>query len=157
MFKKAERWVNKWLERKSFEGKPRSGRPSVSKLCENVITKAKYKRNNSTRKIAQKVQHHNINVSSTTVWSLTNKGWKAFKRKKKPLLGEKQRSLRLKISRKYSKHTAENWENFLFTDECRKYQVHYPSPENQLHHFLVHRNQASFLPIREGFSEVCAE
>ena len=129
----------------------------LTNYARNVITKAKYKRNNSTRKIAQKVQHHNINVWSTTVWSLTNKGWKTFKRKKIPLLGEKQRSPRLKISRKYFKLTAEDWENFLFTDECRKYQVHYPNPENQLHHFLVHRNQASFLPIGEGFSEVCAE
>ena len=158
LFKKAERWVNNWSKRKSFEGKPRSGRPSVlTNYARNVITKAKYKRNNSTRKIAQKVQHDNINVSSTTVWSLTNKGWKVFKRKKIPLLTEKQRSPRLKFSRKYSKLTAEDLENFLFTDECRKYQVHDPNPENQLHHFLVHRNQASFLPIGEGFSEVCAE
>ena len=29
------------------------------------ITKAKYKRNNSTRKIAKKLQHHNINLSRT--------------------------------------------------------------------------------------------
>ena len=72
----------------------------LTDYARNVITKAKYMRNNSTRKIAQKVQHHNINVSSTTVWSLTNKGWKAFKRKKIPLLGEKQRSSRLKFSRK---------------------------------------------------------
>ena len=97
----------------SFEGKPRSGWPSVlTNYVRNIITKPKYKRKNSKRKISQKVQHHNINVSSTKVWSLTNKGWKAFKRKKIPLLSEKQRRPRLKFSRKYSKLTAEDWENF---------------------------------------------
>ena len=104
----------------------------LANYAKNVITKAKYKRNNSTRKIAQKVQHHNINVSSTKVWSLTNKGWKAFKWKKIPLLTKKQRSPRLKFARKYSKLTAEDWENFLFTDECRKYQVHYPNSESHI-------------------------
>ena len=113
LFEKTERWVNKWSKRKSFEGKPRSGRPSVlTNYGRNNTTKAKYKHNNSKRKIAQKVQHHNINVSSTKIWSLTNKGWKAFKRKKIPLLSEKQRRPRLKFSRKYSKLTAEDWENF---------------------------------------------
>ena len=57
LFKKTKRWVNKWSKRKSFEGKPRNGRPSVlTNYARNIIiTKAKYKRNNSTRKIPQKV------------------------------------------------------------------------------------------------------
>ena len=133
LFKRTERWVNKWSKRITLESKPRSGRPSVlTNYARNIITQAEYKRNNSTRKIAQKSQHHNINVSSTKVWSLTNKGWKAFKRKKIPLLSEKQRRLRLKFSRQYSKLTAEDWETFLFTDECRKYLVRYPNPENHI-------------------------
>ena len=75
LFKKAEQWVrNKWSLRKSFEDKPRSRRPSVfTNYARNRITRAKYERNNSTRKIAKKLQHHNINVSNTTVWRLTNK------------------------------------------------------------------------------------
>ena len=28
----------------------------------------------------------------------------------------------------YSKLAAEDWENFLFTDECPKYLFHYPNP-----------------------------
>lgn len=68
LFKNTERWVNKWSKRTSFEDKPRSGRSSVlTNYSRNVIIKAKYKRNNSTRKIGQKVRHHNINISSTTV------------------------------------------------------------------------------------------
>ena len=68
LFKKAEQWVrNKWSLRKSFEDKPRSRRPSIfTNYARNRITRAKYERNNSTRKIAKKLQHHNINVSSTS-------------------------------------------------------------------------------------------
>ena len=49
---------------------------------------------------------------------MTNKYMKAFKRKKIPLISEKQGRARLRFARKYSKLTAEDWENFLFTDEC---------------------------------------
>ena len=66
LLKKTERWVNKWSKRKSFEDKPRSGRPSVlTNHARNVIETAKYKRNNSTRKIAKYLQRHHINVSNT--------------------------------------------------------------------------------------------
>ena len=78
LLKKTERWVNKWSKRKSFEDKPRSGRPSVlTNRAGNLIEKAKYKRNNSTRKISKKLQRHSINVSNSTVWRyMTKKGWK---------------------------------------------------------------------------------
>ena len=130
----AKRWVNKWWKRKSFEDKPRSGRPSVlTNRATNVSEKAKYKRNNSTRKTAKNLQLHHINVSNTTVGRyITSKGWKAFKRKKIPLLSEKQRRARLRFAKKYSKLTAEDWEDFLFTDECPKYLCQNPNPENDI-------------------------
>ena len=80
LLKKTEWWVNKWSKRKSFKDKLRSERPSVLTNCaRNVIKKAKFKRNNSTKKIAKNLQHHNIKVSSTTVGRyMTSKGWKAF-------------------------------------------------------------------------------
>ena len=111
--------------KKVLQGQTKERTPVFSQTMRENITKAKYKRNNSTRKIAKKLQHHNINVSSTKVWRLTNKGWKAFKRKKIPLLSERQRRPRLKFARKYSKLTVEDWENFLFTDKGRKYLVYY--------------------------------
>ena len=90
-FNKTERWVNKWSKREFFEDKPRSGRPPVLTNCaRKSIEKAKFKRNNSTRKIAKSLQQKNIEVSNITVWRyMTRKGWKAFKRKKIPLLSEK--------------------------------------------------------------------
>ena len=53
-FNKTERWVSKWSKRECFEDKPRTGRPSVLANCaRKSIDKAKYKRNNSTGKIAK--------------------------------------------------------------------------------------------------------
>ena len=61
------------------------------------------------------------------------KGWKAFKRKKIPqLLSEKQRKTRLRFAKKYANLTAEDWHNFLFTDECPKYLFQYPTPTNDI-------------------------
>jgi len=135
LLKKTERWVNKWSKRKSFEDKPRSGWPSVlTNHARNLIQKAKYKRNNSTRKIAKNLQRHHINVSNTMVWRyITNKGWKAFKRKKIPLLSERQRRAHLRFAKKSKfKLTPEDWKDFLFADECPKYLFQYPNPENNI-------------------------
>ena len=128
---KTVRWVNKWSKRECFEDKPRSGRPSVlTNAARKSIEKAKYKRNNSTRKIAKNLQQKNIEVSSITVWRyVTRKGWKAFKRKKIPLLSEKQRKARSRFAKKHAKLTAEDWYNFLLTDECPKYLFQYPNPK----------------------------
>ena len=100
LFNKTERWVNKWSKWQCFEDKPRSGRPSVlNNFARKLIEKAKYKRNKSTRKIAKNLQQKNMNVSSATVWRyMTTKEWKAFKRKKIPLLSEKQRKARLRFA-----------------------------------------------------------
>ena len=63
---------------------------------------------------------------------MTRKGWKAFKRKKIPLLSEKQWKARLRFAKKYANLTAEDWDNFLFTDECPKYLFHYLNPKNDI-------------------------
>ena len=125
-FNKMERWVNKWSKRECFEDKPRSGRPPVLTNCaRKSVEKAKYKWNNSTRKIAKSLQQKNIEVLNITVWRyMTRKRWKAFKRKKIPLLSKKQTKARLRFAKKYANLTAEDWDNFLFTDECPKYLFH---------------------------------
>ena len=64
--------------------------------------------------------------------TMTRKGWKAFKRKKIPLLSEKQSKARLRFTKKHTKLTAEDWDNFLFTDECSKYLFQYPNPKNDI-------------------------
>ena len=58
-------------------------------MCEKCYRKScKYMRNNSTRRKGKKIQLYNVKVSSTTVWRyMTNKGWKALKRKKRRTCG----------------------------------------------------------------------
>ena len=51
---KTVRWVNKWSKRECFEDKPRSERLYVlTSAARKSIEKVKYKRSNSTRKIAK--------------------------------------------------------------------------------------------------------
>jgi len=63
---------------------------------------------------------------------MNNKGWKPFRRQKKPLLTDKQRKARLQFDYKYQKLTAEEWKDFIFTDECPKYLFQLPNPKNDV-------------------------
>ena len=71
--------------RRQTKETPRSRWPLFYKLCKKSYRKScKYMRNNSTRlKGKKKLQLNNIKVSNTTDGRyVTNKGWKALKRKK---------------------------------------------------------------------------
>ena len=58
---KTERWVNKWSKRECFKDKPRSRQPSVlTNAARKSIEKARYKRNNPTRKSAKNLQQKDI-------------------------------------------------------------------------------------------------
>ena len=84
----------------------------------------------STKMIVKNFQQKIIEVSIITVWKyMTRKGWKAFKWKKIALLTEKQRKAHLRFAKKYAKLEGEDWDNFLFTDECPKYLFQYPNPK----------------------------
>ena len=61
---------------------------------------------------------------------MSRKGWKPLRRKKLPLLSNNERKARLVFARKYRKFTADEWEIFLFSDECPKYLFHLPNPKN---------------------------
>ena len=86
LLKKSERWENKWSKVKTLQDKPRSRWPVFFTNCvKNVIEKAVSicVIIQQDCKVKRKLQLHNIKVSSTTVWRyVTNKGWKALKRKK---------------------------------------------------------------------------
>ena len=84
LLKTSDLWVNKWPKVKTLEDKARSEWPFfLTKCVRNVIKKAVsiYVIIQQERKV--KLQLDNIKVSSTTVWRyVSNKGWKALKRKK---------------------------------------------------------------------------
>ena len=86
LLKKSERWENKWSKVKTLQDKTRSRWPVFFTNCvKNVIEKAVSicVMIQQDCKVKRKLQLHNIKVSSTTVWRyVTNKGWKALKRKK---------------------------------------------------------------------------
>ena len=63
---------------------------------------------------------------------MSRKGWKPLRRKKLPLLSNNHRKARLVFARKYRKFTADEWENFLFSNECPKYLFRLPNPKNDI-------------------------
>ena len=100
--------MNKWSKRECFEDNQEVD--VLINCAHNCFEKAKYK---------QSMRY------------MTRKGWKAFKRKKIHLFSEKQKKARLRFAKKYAKLTAEDWDNFLLTDECPKYLFQYPTPEKR--------------------------
>ena len=63
---------------------------------------------------------------------MKNQGCRALGRPKKPLLSTKQRAARLKFAKAFEHLTAEDWEDFLFSDECPKYLFQLPNPKNDI-------------------------
>ena len=63
---------------------------------------------------------------------MKNKGWRPLRRQKKPLLTANQRAARLKFARQYRNLTTEEWDDFLFTDECPKHLFQLPNPRNDI-------------------------
>jgi len=61
---------------------------------------------------------------------MNKKGWKPFRRQKKPLLTEKQRRARFKFAKQYKHLRAQDCEDFVFSDECPKYLFQLPNAKN---------------------------
>ena len=68
--------------------------------------------------------------------------WRPLRRQKKPLLTAKQRAARLKFAKQYKNLTVEEWDDFLFSDECPKYLFQLPDPKN----YIVWGSQKSQVP-----------
>ena len=63
---------------------------------------------------------------------MKSEGWRPLRRQKKPLLTAKQRAARLKFAKQHKNLTVEEWDNFLFSDECPKYLFQLPNPKNDI-------------------------
>ena len=68
--------------------------------------------------------------------------WRPLRRQKKPLLTAKQSAARLKFAKQYKNLTVEEWDDFLFSDECPKYLFQLPDPKND----IVWGSQKSHVP-----------
>ena len=68
-----------------------------------------------------------------TIWRfMKSEGWRPLRRQNKPLLTAKQRAARLKFAKQYKNLSAEEWDDFLFSDECPKYLFKLPNPKNDI-------------------------
>ena len=63
---------------------------------------------------------------------MKSEGWRPLRRQKKPLLTAKQRAARLKFVKQYKNLTAEEWDDFLFSDESPKYLFQLPNSKNDI-------------------------
>jgi transposase len=136
---KSERWVTKWRRRreqnKQLTDQPRSGRPSkIVGVVKRKVENIKYKRGKSTRKCSKELKNSGFNVSHVTVFNYLRKvkKWKAFKRSRNQLLTKTQRQKRLKFARDHKHLTAEDWENYIFSDESSKYLFHVPNRQDDV-------------------------
>ena len=125
----------KWSSRNDgFEDKKRAGRPKIlNKAAKRILNKAKYKRGNSTRQLSRKLASKGHVGGKNTIWRfMKREGWRPLRRQKKPLLTAKQRAARLKFAKQYKNLTAEEWDDFLFSDECPKYLFQLPNSKNDI-------------------------
>ena len=133
--KKSERWVVKWSSRNDgFEDKKRTGRQKIlNEPAKRIVNKAKYKRGNSTRQLSQKLASKgHVGGKNTILRFMKSEGWRPLRRQKKPLLTTKQRAAQLKFANQYKNLTAEEWDEFLFSEKCSKFLFQLPNPKNDI-------------------------
>ena len=58
--------------------------------------------------------------------------WRPLRRQKKPLLTAKQCAARQKFAKQCKNLSVEEWDGFLFSDECSKYLFQLPNPKNDI-------------------------
>ena len=128
---KSERWVRKWRQRldvrQGLADKPRTGRPSkVGGGVKKTTGSIKYKRGCSTRKLSKHLKSSGHIISHVTVYNYMKivKKWRSFRRARKQLLTVAQRRKRLQFAREHEHLSAQDWENYIFSDESTKYLFH---------------------------------
>lgn len=117
---------NNFKQSSCFESKPRSGRPKklnrreVSFIRNEVEKNPKIHATSLAQELAERSQ---IVVHPRTITrALNNEGYRCRIPRKKPLISEKNRKLRLEFANKHRDKGLEFWKLVLFTDES-KYNV----------------------------------
>ena len=137
-----------WASRTDgFEDKKRAGRLKIlNEAATRILNKAKYKRGKlaSTRQLSQQLASKGHVGGKYTIWRfMKSEGWRPLRRQKKPLLAAKQCAAQLKFAKQYKNLPAEEWDDFLFSDECPKYLLQLPNPENDI---VWGSQESQFLP-----------
>lgn len=115
-----------FAESGSFDSKPRSGHPKkltrrdISFIRNKVSQNPKVHATNLAQKLAERSE---IVVHPRTITrTLNNEGFYSRTPRKKPLISEKTRALRLEFAKKHLNKDHEFWKSVLFTDES-KYNI----------------------------------
>ena len=73
---------------------------------------------------------------------MKSEGWRPLRRQKKPLLRAKQCAARQKFAKQCKNLSVEEWNDFVFSDECPKYLFQLPNPKSD----IVWGSQVSHVP-----------
>ena len=126
--------VRKWRQRRrvrqGLADKPCTGSPSkVGGGVKKTMGSIKYKRGCSTRKLSKHLKSSGHNISHITVNNNMKivKKWRSFRRARKQLLTVAQRRKRLQFAGEHDHLSAQDWENYIFSDESTKYLFHISS------------------------------
>lgn len=129
------RWWTKHRRGESLSDKKRSGRPpKIGKVGKIVLAKSLAKNNQSSRKLADKLTRYGYPCSKDTVlrYWVNELGAKAYVRRKKPKITEKQRLKRLNFCRERKNWTAQDWEKVIFSDESPFELISQPNKKNDV-------------------------
>ena len=117
----AQKSVKKWILEKTYNSKPKPGRPALLSARDSsmmVRTIMKEPSISSTDLARDLNSIRNRLISPATIRRhLHNSGLRWYSALKKPLLTRSMKTKRLEWCKKYSNEPIEFWENILFSDE----------------------------------------
>ena len=118
------RWVQKWVKRdrdgQEMTDMHRPGRPRTisEEIREEIVELLEDKEVGSLRRAKRKLSQGGMEVGVSTIHGIAKERGKKYKRRrKKPLLTEKQRDARLKFAKREKKKGSEVWKGYVFYDE----------------------------------------
>jgi len=121
---KSYQWVRKWVKREreesGFKDVPRSGRPrKIQEETRNqIINLLEDTRVGSIRRVKRKLHDTGLEVGKSTIYRVAREKGKVYKkRRRKPLLTQKQKEGRIAFARKEKKKNIEAYKGYAFYDE----------------------------------------
>ena len=121
---KSYQWVRKWVKREreesGFKDVPRSGHPrKIQEETRNqIINLLEDTKVGSIRRVKRKLHDTGLEVGKSTIYRVAREKGKVYKkRRRKPLLTQKQKEGRIAFARKEKKKNLEAYKGYAFYDE----------------------------------------
>lgn len=142
------RWQTRDRQGETMENRTGRGRKSaMSRVAKIVVAKSAFKRQHSTRKLAQKLTAKNHPVSKSAVhrYLKTCLQLKPLKLKLQPRLTEDQKRRRLEFAKARKNWSVQDWRRILFSDESPFEIFQAPNRQND----RVWAHNSSQVPVVE--------